>query len=107
MKSILKTLLATLVLLGISTTTLNADVKTGQKLYIKKLMKSCGTNGAIMAAKHTKAEWIKFHTDGKLAAEIKNICSTAPDKAVKEKYLQDYLDFFLHFAKDSEEVPEC
>lgn len=107
MKKILNLTLATLMILSTSTSVLSADAKKGQKIYLKKLKNSCEINGVAFASKHTKDEWTKFHTDGKLATEIKNICPNASDKALKEKYLKDYLDFFIQFASDSEEVPAC
>ena len=88
------------------TTSVFADSGKGQKLYSKKLKKVCGMNGAKMAAKHSQDEWEEIGVKG-LAGEIKNICPNIGDKALKDKYLKHYYDFFYKFANDSGEVPAC
>jgi 23S rRNA pseudoU1915 N3-methylase RlmH len=86
-------------------TTASADATKGQKLYLKKLKSACDLNGAKMAAKHTQAEWEAVKDT--LADEIKKICPNAEDKALKDKYLPHYYDFFHKFASDSGNVPSC
>ena len=74
-------------------------------LYKKKLKSACGMSGADMAKKHTQAEWEDLK--GNLKEEIKTICPNVSDKALKDKYLQHYYDFFHNFASDSGNVPSC
>jgi len=105
MKNLIKIALAALVMLTMSTTTLNADVKKGQKLYLKKLKSACGMNGAKMAAKHSQDEWEAVKDD--LGTEIKKMCPSAKDSAIKAKYLNHYYDFFYEYANDSGNVPSC
>ena len=105
MKKIAKIALATTLLLTLGATTVSADSAKGQKLYSKKLKKACGMTGAKMAAKHTQDEWDDLK-DG-LADEIKTICPKVKDKALKDKYLKHYFDFFKNFASDSGNVPSC
>ena len=107
MKNIIKIALATLVMLSMSTVTLNADVKKGQKLYLKKLKSVCHLNGAKMAVKHSQSEWKGLNESGKLANELKNLCPKATESALKDKYLQHYFDFFFEYANDSGNVPSC
>lgn len=105
MSKMIKLALAALVMVTMSATTLSADAVKGQKLYLKKLKGACGFNGAKMAAKHSQMEWEMVKDD--LAKEIKNICPKAKDKALKEKYLPHYFDFFYEYANDSGNVPSC
>jgi len=105
MNKIVKIALGATLLLALGATTANADAGKGQKLYSKKLKKACGMNGAKMAAKHTQDEW-EAKKDS-LADEIKTICPKVKDKALKDKYLKHYYDFFYKFASDSGNVPSC
>ena len=107
MKNITKIALSALLLLSAGTVTLSADVKKGQTLYLKKLKKACNMNGAIVAEKHTMAEWKAIFEDGKLPAEIKTMCPNAKDSALQEKFMQHYFDFFHEYAKDSGNIPAC
>jgi hypothetical protein len=103
MKNISKVVSAGLVVLGLFTTTVSADVVKGQKLYSKKLKKSCGLTGAKMATKYTQDEWESIMENGKLNEEIKNICG----KETKSKYLEHLYDFLYEYASDSGNVPSC
>jgi Spy/CpxP family protein refolding chaperone len=103
MKSLLKIALAGFVVLGLSATVASADVTKGQKLYSKKLKKSCKLSGAEMAKKHSQGEWEEIMENGKLNDEIKNICG----KGTKDKYLEHLYDFFYEYASDSGNVPSC
>jgi len=104
MTKIFKSFMIALALLFVSTN-LNADVKKGQKIIIKKLKKDCGFNGAVMASKHTQAQWKKIYDDGALDAEIKTLCPSS--KPLKEKYIPHVYDFLYNFALDSGNVPSC
>jgi hypothetical protein len=105
MNKIAKIALAATLLLTLGATTASADSAKGQKLYAKKLKKSCGITGAVMAAKHSQGEWEDVKDN--LAQEIKTICPNVKDKALKEKYLNHYFDFFHNYANDSGNVPSC
>ncbi len=107
MNKLLKLVLASVMVLAVSTTTLSADVTKGQKLFTKKLKSACGVSGAVMAGKHTQAEWEEINSDGKMANEIKTICPSVKDKALKGKYLEHYFDFFKEYGSDSGNVPSC
>lgn len=107
MKKLLKIAIASMIVLGFSATVASADVNKGQKLYLKKLKKSCGFTGAKMSAKYSQEKWEAINDKGALAAEIKKICPTAKDKALKSKYIPHYYDFFYEYANDSGNVPSC
>jgi hypothetical protein len=107
MNKLLKLVLAGAVVLGLSGTVASADVAKGQKLFSKKLKKPCGMTGAKLAHKHTQDEWEKIHTDGNLKSELKSICPDLKDKALKDKFMEHYFDFFYEYASDSGNVPSC
>jgi len=107
MKNIAKIMLGALLLLGMSVTVASADAKKGQILYLKKLKKVCGMNGALMAEKHTMAEWKSIYESGKLPAEIKGFCPNVKDTSLKQKYIEHYFDFLHKYAKDSGNIPAC
>jgi len=107
MKNITKTVLSALLLLSMGSVAANADVKKGQSLYLKKLKKACNMSGALVAEKHTMAEWKTIYEGGKLPAEIKTICPAAKDSALQEKFMPHYFDFFNEYAKDSGNIPAC
>lgn len=105
MKKLATLLFAAIVGLSFVSTAAFADAAKGQKIIIKKLKKSCGFNGSVMAGKHTQSEWKKINDEGKLADEIKNLCPKS--KPLKEKYLPHVYDFLYNFASDSGNVPSC
>ena len=107
MNKLLKLVLASAMVLAVSTTVASADVGKGQKLYLKKLKGACGVTGAAMAGKHTQGEWTEIQEAGKIADEIKTICPSVKDKALKSKYLEHYFDFFKEYGSDSGNVPSC
>jgi hypothetical protein len=105
MKTIAKIALASALILGLGATTASADVTKGQKLYKKKLKAACGISGAAMAGKKTQDGWAEVKDN--MAETIKEICPDVGDKALKDKYLEHYYDFFHNFASDSGNVPSC
>jgi len=100
------TKLAVAALLGMTlfSSTATADVKKGQKIYLKKLKAACGYSGAKFAHQHTQDEWEAIHEAGKFAEEVKKIC---PKATIKAKYVPDVYDFSYEYAKDSGNVPSC
>ncbi len=101
------TKLAVTALLGLTvlSTTASADVKKGQKLYLKKLKAPCGINGSAFAQKHTQDEWEMIHEAGKFEDEVKKICPKV--RKVREKYIPHIYDFVYEYASDSGNVPSC
>ena len=104
MKNVMK--LATAALLGVAvlSTTATADVKKGQKLYMKKMKAACGFSGAKFAQKHTQDEWEAINGAGKFAEEAAKIC---PGLKLKDKYVPHVYDFAYEYASDSGNVPSC
>ena len=89
------------------TTSASANVAKGQKLYSKKLKKTCEFSGAKMASKHSQDEWEQIMEAGTLSGELKKICPSLKEKSLKDKYLEHYFDFFYEYASDSGNVPSC
>jgi len=86
-----------------------ADPVKGQKIFLKKVKKSCGVNGAKIAAMHTQDEWevIKDQKNG-IKNELEKICPKLKDsKKIKPAYYDELFDFFYEYAKDSGNVPSC
>jgi hypothetical protein len=98
--------LALTALLGFTlfSTVASADVKKGQKIFLKKLKAPCGFNGAKFALKHTQDEWESIKGAGQFVAETKKLC---PKAKIKAKYVPDVYDFVYEYASDSGNVPSC
>jgi len=106
MNKITKLAVATLLGMAVLSTAATADVKKGQKIYLKKLKAKCGFTGAKFAHKHTQDEWEAIKEAGKFAAETIKICPKAAGK-LKAKYENDVYDFSYEYASDSGNVPSC
>jgi len=110
MNKVTKLALATLLGMAVLSSTATADVKKGQKMFLKKLKASCSAaginNGAKFAVKHTQDEWEAIKQAGKFADEIVKICPKAAGK-LKPKYENDVYDFSYEYASDSGNVPSC
>ncbi len=104
MNNITKLAVAALLGLTLLSTTAFADVKKGQKIYLKKLKAPCGFSGAKFAHKHTQDEWESINEAGKFEAEVKKLC---PNSKMKAKYAPHVYDFVYEYAKDSGNIPSC
>ena len=104
MNKITKLALVALLGMAVFSTTASADVKKGQKYYLKKLKATCGFSGAKFAHKHTQDQWENIKEAGKFGAEVKKIC---PSSALKPKYETHIYDFSYEYASDSGNVPSC
>jgi len=90
--------------LAVLSTTASADVKKGQKLYMKKMKAVCGFSGAKFAAKHTQDEWTAVKAPADFVKEAEVLC---PGVKLKEKYAPHIYDFANEYASDSGNVPSC
>ncbi len=104
MNKVTKLALAVLLGLAVFSSTATADVKKGQKIYLKKLKSKCNFSGAKFAHKHTQDEWEDIKGAGKFGAEVIKIC---PSAKLKPKYENDVYDFAYEYASDSGNVPSC
>ncbi|MEA2073982.1 MAG: cytochrome C [Campylobacterota bacterium] len=111
MNNLLKTVLASAMILAVSSTVVSADAKKGQKYYLKKL-KVCKKdglkNGAVFATKHDRKSWAQMKENGTLVQEWNNICPSGVKKfkKMKEKDITNVYDFVWKYASDGE-VPSC
>jgi hypothetical protein len=104
MNTFTKLTISTLLGLAVLSTGASADVKKGQKIYLKKLKAKCGFTGAKFAHKHTQDEWESIKESGKFSSEVTVVC---PKATIKPKYENDVYDFAYEYAKDSGNVPSC
>ena len=104
MNNITKLAVAALLGLALLSSTASADVKKGQKIYLKKLKAPCNMGGAKFAHIHTLDVWESIHEAGKFAAEVTKIC---PKAKIKSKYVPHVYDFVYEYASDSGNVPAC
>jgi len=99
-----------MVLLGLFSTTANADVRKGQKAYLK-MCKKCHGNGTKGAAMKTQAEWQEafdnnaalfksWHKNDEKANELVN-------SKKFEKLAPHLKDFLYEYGSDSGNVPSC
>ena len=90
-------------------TTAQADVKKGQKLYLKAC-KNCHGNGTKGAAMHSQAEWKKLFADG-ATGMVDAHKGTPGEKKMSPKFFEksgEHIFDFLHeYANDSGNVPSC
>ena len=109
MKKLGSILMASAVAVMVSSTSASADIKKGQKLYLKAC-KSCHGTGTAGAAMHTQAEWKELFANGG-AGMIKAHTGTKAEKKFTgsffEKNQEDIFDFLHNYAKDSGNVPSC
>ena len=105
MNNLTKLAIAALLGMTLLSSTASADVKKGQKIYLKKLKAPCNIGGATFAQKHTQDEWEAIHEAGKFEDEVKKLCPKV--KKFKPKYAPDVYDFVYEYASDSGNVPAC
>lgn len=109
MKKSTALLLSTLAL-GLFATSAQADIKKGQKTYLKKC-KKCHGNGTKGSAMHTQAEWAELFANGGALIIKKHAGTKAAKffgkKKFKTKYAPHLKDFLYEYGSDSGNVPSC
>jgi hypothetical protein len=106
MKKTATTLLLSFCFLTSTATTLWASAPIGQKIFKKKLRKSCGFTGAHFTKQHTKAEWKEIYGAKQFPSETKNICPQLKLETIKPVWWKHLYDFSLEYAKDGA-IPKC
>jgi len=107
MNTITKLAVAALLGMTLFSSTASADVKKGQKIYLKKLKAPCNIGGATFAQKHTQDEWEEIYEAGKFVDEVKRLCPKIKVKKFKAKYTPHVYDFVYEYASDSGNVTAC
>jgi len=110
MKPRISFVLAACVAVATLTTTANADIKKGQKAYLKTC-KKCHGNGTKGAAMKTQAQWAAaFENDARIFKQWHKNDPKA-NKFVHSKKFRKYAphlkDFLYNYASDSGNVPSC
>lgn len=90
--------------LFIATSSLSADARKGQKLYLKKLKAPCGISGTTFSQKYTQDKWKSLKDSGNFKNEVLKIC---PNAKIKDKWIDNIYDFSYQYASDSGNVPSC
>lgn len=102
-------LLLSIVAMASLATTASADVKKGQKGYLKTC-KKCHGNGTKGASMQTQDEWAELFAEGAELIKEKHE-GTKAEKffgGKKFKKLAPHLkDFLHHYGSDSGNVPSC
>ncbi len=83
----------------------SGTIAHGQKLYLQKLKRACGMNGAEFAKKHTQDVWKTLKDVGYFGTEVVKICPNL--KAFKDVWEKSLFDFVYEYASDSGHVPSC
>ena len=112
MKQLLKILLLGALLGSLSSSVLMADVKKGQKHYLKTFKSKFKLNGTKFAALHTQDEWTELFKNEGEGFKKEFIQAYPKSKKTLEraniwKKLQHVKDFAIEFANDSGNVPSC
>lgn len=107
-----KLALAFVLLTSLMSSVALADVKKGQKLYLKTLKSKLKMNGTQFSALHTVSEWeTLFENEGE--GFIKEFSQNYPksSKVLHKpniwKKLQHIRDFAIEYGSDSGNVPSC
>jgi hypothetical protein len=112
MKRLIQTLLIGALIGSVGSTALMADVKKGQKFYLKSYKSKFHMNGTKFAALHTQEEWTALFAN-KGEGFIKEFSERYPNaqktlaKPNAWKKLQHVKDFAIEYANDSGNVPSC
>ncbi|HEY9190381.1 MAG TPA: hypothetical protein VIM88_05900 [Sulfurovum sp.] len=92
----------------VSTPTIaSASVKTGQKVFKKKMRKYCGVSGVRFARMHSQTEWEDLWYDGEFKEETKRLCPKLPVKKIKESWWKHVYDFTYEYGTGGSHVPKC
>ncbi len=110
MKKVTSALMAGTMVLGLFATAVNADIKKGQKAYLKKC-KKCHGNGTKGAAMKTQKEWEHaFENDATIFRDWHKSDTKAMKfiNSKKFKKLAPHLkDFLYEYGSDSGNIPSC
>jgi hypothetical protein len=82
-------------------TFLHADAVKGEKFYIKRLKRACGTSSKAFAKKHTQEEWKNLYESDAFAEEIARMCGGIK---LEKRNLEHLYDFVYTYASDSGKV---
>lgn len=108
----MKKLLMVLAFVALAASVAQADIKAGQKAYLKAFKTSFGMNGTKFAAEHTVEEWTALFADGakgfiqEYGERFPQAQAVLNNPSMAQK-LQDVGDFAKEYGRDSGNVPSC
>lgn len=108
----MKKLLTILASVALAVSVAQADVKLGQKAYLKILKASFSMNGTKFAAEHSVHEWEELFANG-AQGFIKEYSERFPkaqgilNNPSNAVHLQNIGDFAKEYGNDSGNVPSC
>ena len=112
MRQLIKIVLIAVLLGSTGSSVLMADVKKGQKYYLKSFKSKFKMNGTKFASLHTQDEWAELF-ENRAEGFIKEFSKNYPKsqkllaKPNTWKKLQHVKDFAIEYANDSGNVPSC
>jgi len=89
------------------TTTIDADITKGQKIFKKNFRKACRFSGVKFARYHTQDEWKELYKSDKFKEEVKKICPRLKLEKIKDNWWLDLYDFAHEYGSDSLLIPNC
>lgn len=112
MRQLIKIILLGALLGSVGSSVLMADVKKGQKHYLKTFKSKFKLNGTKFAALHTQDEWTELFVNEGEGFKKEFIQTYPKSKKTLErpniwKKLQHLKDFAIEYASDSGKVPTC
>jgi len=112
MKQLLKIILVSALLGSVGSSVLMADIKKGQKYYLKTFKSKFKMNGVKFATLHTQDEWRElFENEGEGFKKEFSKNYPKSQKLLSKpnvwKKLQHVKDFAIEYANDSGNVPSC
>lgn len=112
MKTLFRVLLVAVLLGSMGSGVLMADVKKGQRHYLKSFKSKFKINGTKFAYLHTQDEWeVLFENEGEgfkkeFSVRYPKSRKTLANPKIWSK-LQHVRDFAIEYANDSGNVPSC
>jgi len=112
MKQLIKIILLGALMGSVGSSVLMADIKKGQKYYLKTFKSKFKLNGTKFAALHTQEEWKKlFKNEGEGFRKKFSKNYPKSERILSNpkiwKKLQHVKDFAIEYASDSGNVPSC
>jgi cytochrome c553 len=109
MKKQTSVLMAAIVALGLMSTTASADIKKGQKGYLKTC-KKCHGNGTKGAGMQTQDGWTEMFANDAALIIKKHEGTKAEEYFNSDKFKEaapHFKDFLFQYGSDSGNVPSC
>jgi hypothetical protein len=105
-KTLIRTLLALAIGVGIVATFASADPIKGEKIIQRAIHADCKIPSTRVALQHSVDEWTSIVAAGQMETEVAKLCgSKTALKPFRAKYVKHVADFLEHYANDSGAIP--